>query len=592
LAGAWWLAALAAAVLAGLLLWWRMSRLHTQALADLHSAEEQLRVAFDGAPIGMALLDPRGRWLQVNDALCDLTGYREHELLDTTPEELTHPDDRASDRTRLADLLAGRLASYRHEKRFLRADGGEAWVLATGSAVMDANGSPRYLIVQYEDITNRRRAEQMLNFRALHDPLTGMPNRVLLVDRLGHALAVADRTGQQLGLLFLDLDRFKVVNDTHGHEAGEQVLVEVARRLRELLPADSTAARVGGDEFVVLCEGVTHEEAVLALAHRILDEIRRPMQLADAPLSVTASMGVVLAGGPEDRAESLLRDAHTALYRAKERGRDRIEVFDEAMRRQTVQRLRLESALKLALEEHQITVAYQPTIDLRTGVLEGVEALARWQHPNLGKVGAEAFMTIAEDSGLIVPIGMWVLNEACRQAAAWRDSGRFLTVGVNLSARQLNRPGLANLVETMMGEHALTPDMLRLEITESVLVEAGAATVTELHHLKDLGVSLGIDDFGTGYSSMSYLKRFPVDFIKVDRTFVAGLGRDREDTAIVQATLALGHALDLEVIAEGIETPDQARRLVAMGCDLAQGYLYGKPQPAETAVSRAVQPVA
>jgi diguanylate cyclase (GGDEF)-like protein/PAS domain S-box-containing protein len=592
LAGAWWLAALAAAVLAGLLLWWRMSRLHTQALVDLHSAEEQLRVAFDGAPIGMALLDPRGRWLQVNDALCDLTGYREHELLDTTPEELTHPDDRASDRTRLADLLAGRLASYRHEKRFLRADGGEAWVLATGSAVMDANGNPRYLIVQYEDITNRRRAEQMLNFRALHDPLTGMPNRVLLVDRLGHALAVADRTGQQLGLLFLDLDRFKVVNDTHGHEAGEQVLVEVARRLRELLPADSTAARVGGDEFVVLCEGVTHEEAVLALAHRILDEIRRPMQLADAPLSVTASMGVVLAGGPEDRAESLLRDAHTALYRAKERGRDRIEVFDEAMRRQTVQRLRLESALKLALEEHQITVAYQPTIDLRTGVLEGVEALARWQHPNLGKVGAEAFMTIAEDSGLIVPIGMWVLNEACRQAAAWRDSGRFLTVGVNLSARQLNRPGLANLVETMMGEHALTPDMLRLEITESVLVEAGAATVTELHHLKDLGVSLGIDDFGTGYSSMSYLKRFPVDFIKVDRTFVAGLGRDREDTAIVQATLALGHALDLEVIAEGIETPDQARRLVAMGCDLAQGYLYGKPQPAETAVSRAVQPVA
>jgi EAL domain-containing protein (putative c-di-GMP-specific phosphodiesterase class I) len=265
-------------------------------------------------------------------------------------------------------------------------------------------------------------------------------------------------------------------------------------------------------------------------------------------------------------------------------------VFDEAMRRQTVQRQRLESALKLALEEHQISIVYQPTVDLRTGVLEGVEALARWNHPELGSVASEAFMSVAEDSGLIVPIGMWVLNEACKQAAAWRTGGRAVTVGVNLSARQLNRSGLADLVETMLGEHGLPPQALRLEITESVLVEAGVATVDELRKLEALGVSLGIDDFGTGYSSMTYLKRFPVDFIKIDRSFVSGLGRDAEDTAIVQATLALGHALNLSVIAEGIETPDQARWLVSMGCDLAQGYLYGKPQPAATAVARAMQP--
>jgi diguanylate cyclase (GGDEF)-like protein/PAS domain S-box-containing protein len=584
--------AVVAAVLAALaLVWLRASRAHDRAVAALHAAEEQLRVAFDGAPIGMALLDPDGRWLQVNAALCDLTGYTEDSLLATTPEAVTHPDDRASDCTRLEDLLAGNSSSYRHEKRFLRPDGATAWALATASVVTSTEGEPQYVIVQYEDITNRRRAEQMLNFRALHDPLTGLPNRVLLVDRLDHALAVRDRTGQQLGLLFMDLDRFKVVNDSHGHEAGEQVLVEVARRLRDAVAADSTIARVGGDEFVLLCEGVTHPDALVALAHRVLKEVRRPMQIVGSPLTITASIGVVLAGAPDERAEALLRDAHTALYRAKERGRARIEVFDEAMRKQTVQRLRLESALKLALEEHQIMVAYQPTIDLRTGILEGVEALARWHHPNLGNVGAESFMTIAEDSGLIVPIGMWVLNEACQQAAAWRASGRELTVGVNLSARQLNRPGLADLVEAILAEHALPAANLRLEITESVLVEAGATTVGELHQLKDQGISLGIDDFGTGYASMSYLKRFPVDFIKVDRSFVAGLGRDREDTAIVQATLALGHALNLEVIAEGIETTDQARRLAAWGCDLAQGYLYGKPQPAETAVSRAMQPV-
>jgi diguanylate cyclase (GGDEF)-like protein/PAS domain S-box-containing protein len=564
----------------------------------LRDAEERFRVAFDSAPIGMALL--RGRvtpgggpplsteWLQVNKALCALLGVTAGELLFGGHLVFTHAEDREAEVEDLQGLLDGEIGAYRSERRFIRPDGECVWGLTTGSSVTGPDGHTSYVILQVQDITDRKRAEAILTHRALHDPLTGLANRVLLMDRLAHARAVQLRSGTLLALLFLDLDRFKHVNDTLGHDAGDQMLVEIGERLRSVLRPGDTAARIGGDEFILLCEGIAHADDASALAHRVQEIVAVPVPLDGTEVTVTASIGIAVVDAGTDSPEAILRDADAAMYRAKNRGRARSELFDEALRDEAVDRLHIEGGLKRALADEQITVLYQPTIDLSTQTMEGTEALVRWRHPERGVLAPASFLTVAEDSGLIVPIGLWVLTEACRQAAEWRSVGVDLVVGVNLSARQLNRPGFATVVTRLLEVYELPPGALRLEITESVLVEAAASTVDDLGELRDRGVSLGIDDFGTGYSSMTYLKRFPVDFLKIDKQFVAGLGTDREDTAIVQATLALGGALGLTTIAEGVESAAQAEQLAELGCTLAQGYLYGEPQTPEDVLVAAV----
>jgi diguanylate cyclase (GGDEF)-like protein len=414
---------------------------------------------------------------------------------------------------------------------------------------------------------------------ARHDALTGLPNRALFIERTREALARARRTGAPVAVLFADLDRFKVVNDSLGHTIGDRLLVEVAGRLRAAVRPFDTVARLSGDEFAVLCEDVPGAAEAVALAERVQSAMSVPFELGGTELFVTSSVGVVMGGSSDDEPETMLRDADAAMYRAKERGRARHELFDEEMRVEARLRLDLARDLRKALHRGQLRLVYQPSIDLRAGGARSVEALLRWDHPERGPVPPGEFIAMAEESGLIVPIGAWVLDEACRQAAAWQADGEDLTVAVNLSAHHFSRPELLDTVAEILSRRGVDPGRLVIEITESAVMADPEAAIATMDGLKDLGVGLAIDDFGTGYSSLSYLKRFPVDALKVDRSFVGGLGSDLQDRTIASAVVSLAHSLGLTAVAEGVETRRQLEELQALGCDSAQGFLWSRPVP-------------
>jgi diguanylate cyclase (GGDEF)-like protein len=431
----------------------------------------------------------------------------------------------------------------------------------------------------------RRRSEAETRHQALHDPLTGLPNRALFRDRLQHALARSRRSGRTLAVLFLDVDNFKVVNDSLGHEAGDELLCALAPCLAESVRTGDTVARFGGDEFVLLCEDIGDEREALEIAERVKQCFARPLPIAGGEHFVTASIGVAMPTPGHDSPDSLLRDADAAMYQAKQRGRARFEVFDSDMRASAVKRLQVEAELRHAIERDELRLAYQPVIDLETGGIVAVEALVRWQHPERGIVPPNEFIPVAEESGLIVPLGRWVIREAARQATHWRAmSGpdeRPLVVSVNLSARQVSEPELVRTVSDILDEFHVDPPQLALEITETVLVEDTVAAAETLRELQALGVKLVLDDFGTGYSSLGYVKRFPLSFLKLDRSFVAELGNSNRDAAIVSAIVEMSRALEAHVVAEGVETEDQLRRVRALGCDLAQGFLFSRPLPAD-----------
>jgi diguanylate cyclase (GGDEF)-like protein/PAS domain S-box-containing protein len=429
----------------------------------------------------------------------------------------------------------------------------------------------------------RARSRERLAHQALHDVLTGLPNRALFADRLDQALARSRRSGRSVAVLFCDLDRFKVVNDSLGHDVGDRLLVEVAGRLRRALRPGDTVARFGGDEFTILCEDLASPDEAIAVAERVAATIARPVELDGEEVVVTASIGVAVGGSGSDDPDALVRDADTAMYRAKGGGRDRWVLFDERMRANVRARLQMEGRLRHAAARGELVLHYQPLADLFDGTVDAFEALLRWHHPDHGLLAPAAFLDVAEESGLIVPIGAWVINEACRQAVSWGrhdPDRRTPAVWVNLSARQLASPQLPATVRSATAEAGLPPERLCLEITESALMHDVRTARTVLAGLKDLGVRVAVDDFGTGYSSLSYLRRFPVDYVKVDRTFVGGLGEDPEDAAIVAAIVGLGSNLGLTVVAEGIETPAQLTELRALGCPMGQGFLLARPRPA------------
>jgi diguanylate cyclase (GGDEF)-like protein len=431
-----------------------------------------------------------------------------------------------------------------------------------------------------EMIAARDAYEVQLAHQALHDPLTGLPNRALLADRLTHALEQATSTSPSVGVLFVDLDHFKLVNDSLGHAAGDQVLSIMAGRLAEALPAGSTLARFGGDEFVIVCERLTSTNDAVRLANTLSAAITPHFEVADRVFAVTASIGISF-GGSQRRAEDLIREADTAMYVAKDGGRARCELFNNELRERVTDRLLIETELREATHRNELWVAYQPKIDLDSGETVGVEALLRWDHPALGSVPPMSFIPIAEDCGLIVPIGEFVLREAVRQTAAWAEQGHRLCVSVNISGRQLLDDNLPDLVARILAEAGLPPQQLCLELTESVLMSDAGCTTRILARLHQLGVTISIDDFGTGYSSLAYLQRFPVDELKIDRTFINDLTRHESQRALVTAMIAMGKALGLNVVAEGVETSAQADQLRLMGCHLVQGYLYGRPGRAE-----------
>ena len=434
----------------------------------------------------------------------------------------------------------------------------------------------------FRDISVIQQSREALHHLAHHDPLTALPNRLLFHDRMEHALELARREGRQIAVLFLDLDRFKNINDTLGHPTGDKLLLEVAKRIKRLVREQDTLGRLGGDEFLLLIEqlGGTREAAMVA--QKILEAFVQPFAVEGHELYLSASIGISLFPVDGQNGATLVRNADMAMYRAKEQGRNNYQFYTQKLTDSAVERVALETALRRALERGELLLHYQPQIDLKSGLLIGAEALIRWQHPEMGLVLPERFIHLAEENGLIRPIGEWVLFSACDQMRAWREQGFMLPhIAVNLSGHQLKKAGFVELVRHALRETRVEPGWLELEVTESFIMSQAEEAIGMLDQLKEMGVQLAIDDFGTGYSSLSHLKQLPVHKLKIDRSFVQGIPQDSNDAAIARAVIALGSSMQLRVIAEGVETEQQQDFLRAEGCDEGQGYLYGRPVSGE-----------
>jgi diguanylate cyclase (GGDEF)-like protein/PAS domain S-box-containing protein len=500
-------------------------------------------------------------------------------VVGTSIRSLYHPDDVARTATIIDGLIAelGKVISF--DCRLLHADGQWRHVEITSTNRM---GDPavRGIISNLREVTDRVEAASRLAHQAMHDGLTDLPNRALLLDRLGMALARASRSRRPCAALYVDLDRFKQINDTLGHAAGDQLLQAVAQRLQRAIRPGDSVARLGGDEFVVVSENIDDPTTAFLLAERIGAVVAEPVDLGDRTVTVPCSVGIALSHNHS--AEGLLQEADMALYRAKESGRNRWELYDHAMRTQAHRRLNIEEVIRTALDERRLAVHYQPIIDLASGVIVGSEALARIDQPSGTTVLPADFIPVAEDCGLILPLGEAVLDLACAQQARWQASGSSRAhVAVNVSAHQLSSNDFVAQVSAAVKGYGLGPNTLCVELTESTLIGVGSSIQARLHELKALGVTLALDDFGTGWSSLSYLRRFPIDIVKIDQSFVSGLGTSSDDTEMVRAVIDLARALGLSTVAEGVETDIQDRLLRQLGCDHAQGFLYGKPEAAQ-----------
>jgi diguanylate cyclase (GGDEF)-like protein/PAS domain S-box-containing protein len=501
-------------------------------------------------------------------------------------EEALFPEDLPRYRRTIDEALSGEAEGYDHEHRIRRPDGEVSWVHGQAEVVRGEDGGPLRMIGTVHDVTERKALEDRLRHQAFHDPLTDLPNRELFLDRLGHALARTERRpGKRVAVLFMDLDDFKVVNDSLGHEAGDLLLVAVAERLMGCMRPEDTLARFGGDEFTVLLEDLDDPEEAVRVAERIIDEVRDPFVLEGREFYVRASIGITLGEDRTKDLDDLLREADIAMYWAKDQGSG-YSMFNPAMFEKALGRLEAANYLRRAIEREDFVVHYQPIFGFATGEVWGVEALVRWDHPERGLLDPSEFVAVAEESGLVVPMGEGVLREACLRAKEWQEThprNPPLVMAVNLSARQLSRPDLAETVERVLRETGLEGNRLTLDITETVYVKTLAGNTAALDRLRSLGVKISIDDFGMGYSWLSYLKRLPANSIKIDRSFVRGLGEDDEDTAIVGMIIELAHTLGIEVVAEGVESEEQARVLTEMSCDFAQGFYFSKPVPPEAA---------
>jgi len=549
-----------------------------RAEAALRNAERRQRLVLEHAVGGYAILDDTGALIDGSASLFEWWG-----ALGTRTAagiDALHPEDRGLVR-RIIDRAKETPGSpHRAELRVGDDDGHTSWIELTITDRRD-DAAVGGIVVNFTDISERKLAAQALADQAVHDPVTGLPNRRLLTDRLDLAMKRAARHGSQVAVLFFDIDHFKLVNDSLGHPAGDSVLRALATRFRAAARETDLVVRFGGDEFVVVCEDVNGIDDAFQIAERFSALLEEPLTIDRAERIVTVSAGVAISHQGSTHA-SLLRDADAAMNLAKERGRARVEVFSDALRSEVTRRLDLDTSLRRALTRDELRLVYQPVMDVATGRSVGCEALLRWDHPELGSITPAEFIPVAERSGLIVPIGTWVIRTAILQLAQWHHQVpelAHLWMAINLSARQLGAPDLVSTITECLAEADLRPGSLHLEVTESALIDDLSNSIERLNELKALGVHLDIDDFGTGYSSLSYLKRLPIDTLKVDRSFTDGLGTDPHDTTIVNAIISLGRALDLGLIAEGVETLTQLAELQRLGCALAQGFYWSEPLP-------------
>lgn len=549
-------------------------------LDQLSRGEERLRMLAENASDTICRLDPGGHYLYVSRSILPTTGYLETDLLGRAFLDFAHPDDQAallSDKTMLLHRPETRTVAY----RFRHKEGHYVWLEANIRPVLDDQGCVVEFVTVSRDISQRRKADAQIEFLAHHDPLTGLPNRELGKERMAGVVARASRNRTKAALLFLDLDHFKKVNDSLGHPIGDELLKLVAVRLRECLRETDILCRQGGDEFLILMGNLAEAETASLIADAILARLSHPFNVDGHDLYMSTSIGIAIYPDDGKDFDTLSRRADIAMYHAKEMGRNAYRFFAEQMNVDSSEYLRLRNGLRRALERHEFLLHYQPQFDLLSGKIIGVEALIRWSHPEFGIVPPSRFIPVAEESGLIVPIGAWVLNEACRQAAAWRKAGLPpLVMAVNLSAVQFKRGDLPQTVADALAAVALPADCLELELTESILISDTAKVLTMVDQLKELGVKLSIDDFGTGYSCLAYLKRFRVDRLKIDQSFVRHITTDPNDAAIVQAIVQLACSLGLRTVAEGVETEPALQSLISLGCNDAQGYYFAKPMSA------------
>src|SRR5215471_3765434 len=544
-----------------------------------NQSEMRYRMLFQGNLAGVYRTTLDGQILDRNDSFAQIFGYGSREEVLGLPawNFYLSPEDRKANLARLNE----RRSLTNFEQCMRRKDGSHVWVLENGSLVEGTEGKPAVIEGTIIDITERKRAEEQVKHLAFHDSLTGLPNRLLFNDRLRVAMVHANRYREKLAVLFLDIDRFKVINDSLGHSIGDDLLRRVAERVGGCIRQEDTIARLGGDEFTVLLPGIARHEDAATIANKILEAVRLPFFIEHRELFITTSIGVTVYPADGTDPETLVRNADTAMYRAKEQGRDNYQLYAPQMNSRALERLSLEGRLRQALQNRELVLHYQPLVELASGQLIGAEALLRWQHPELGLIPPGDFIPIAEVSGLIVPIGQWVLWTACAQAKKWHDSGYpGLTVAVNLSSRQFQQAVLVFQVTEALQSSELPPDCLDLEITESNAMQNAELSISALWDLKNLGVRLSMDDFGTGYSSLNYLRRFPIDRIKIDQSFVRDVTRNPDDAAIAAAIIAMAHSLKLTTVAEGVETEEQLEFLREQRCDEMQGYLFSPPVPA------------
>ena len=551
-----------------------------QAEEKLRESEQRFRSAFENSPIGIVLIDLKGTIFQANNFASEVLGYERNPLEGTHISRLVPPEDRAQLKATFSRLAAGRDETVRTECRMLREDDLELWTNLHVVVQRDADGEPAYLIGQIADITEMKSSQSRMERMAFYDTLTNLANRRLFYDRLGQAVEHAQRSRHLSALLYLDLDQFKRVNDTLGHEVGDVLLQEVSTRLTSCVRQEDTVARLGGDEFTVLLFDIKSPSDASLVADKILTTLRQPLNISGHQLVVTTSIGITIV--PQDGTDpnSLMKNADLAMYRAKEHGRNTYHFYSEEMNTNAIKRLRTEYELRRAMERSEFVLYYQPKVSLADQEIVGVECLIRWEHPERGLLTPYEFIEVAEETGAIVDMGNWIIQEACRTGKALSEQAkRNIQIAVNISPRQFRDPNLVATIRRNLRESGLNPSTLEIEITETMLmgdVEAANTTVRQLH---ELGVRLAIDDFGTGYSSLNYLKKFPINTVKVDRSFIMDIPESADDKAITSAVIAMAHRLNMEVVAEGVETQAQLDFLLEHDCEYAQGYLFAKPLP-------------
>ena len=544
----------------------------------LRQSEEKYRTILESIQEGYFEVDLNGNFTFYNDSMSRLTGHSKEDLLGMNHKQFTSKETAKEVFQAFNEVYTTGEPSKGFDWQIIRKDGGEGFIEASVTLQKDSSGKPTGFKGMIRDITERKRTEQQINYMATHDVLTGLPNRLMFSQLLNQAIRSAQRHKRQLAVFFIDLDRFKTINDSLGHEAGDRLLKEMARRFKKSLRADDVIGRLGGDEFVILIEEVNELSQIAIVAHKILSSTIKPMVLPGEECRVTASIGISIYPKDGKDEQSLMKNADIAMYFAKEEGKNNYQFYSKDIQSQSNERFSIETNLRRALERNELSLEYQAKVDFKTGMITGVEALLRWQNPSLGSVTPTQFIPVAEETGLIVPIGRWVMKTACAQNVAWQRQGLPpVCMAVNLSLRQLMDDNLLEDIKAALDDSGMAPNLLELEITESMVMHNPARLIEVLTNIKKLGVRLAIDDFGTGYSSLAQIKNFPIDTLKVDRSFIRNLPQDSENKAITEAIITMGKTLSLTVVAEGVETQEQEDFLRDHICDEMQGFYFSKP---------------